>query len=73
MPYIMKQGCKALTEHIEEGRQSIRDMESDIAQNTPQLFYIYADASESEQELLLVMYLVLSGSVFFLTYIRSII
>ncbi|KAJ3331590.1 hypothetical protein HDU76_002761 [Blyttiomyces sp. JEL0837] len=51
--YSFEVGCKALTDHIEEGRQSMRIMEAKISKNTPPLFVIYADASEQEQERLL--------------------
>ncbi|KAJ3407644.1 hypothetical protein HDV05_005324 [Chytridiales sp. JEL 0842] len=51
--YSFEFGCKALTEHIEEGRQSIRDMEIDVASFTPELFFKYAEASDLDRETLL--------------------
>lgn len=48
--YSYEHACKAITEHIEEGRQSLRELEADITSNTPPLFYSYVDASEQEQD-----------------------
>ncbi|KAJ1555215.1 hypothetical protein HK405_002972, partial [Cladochytrium tenue] len=48
--YSYEHACKAITEHIEEGRQSIRELEIDIAANTPPLFCTYTAGSAEERE-----------------------
>ncbi|KAJ1567808.1 hypothetical protein HK405_004675 [Cladochytrium tenue] len=48
--YSYEHACKAITEHIEEGRQSIRELEIDIAANTPPLFCTYTAGTAEEQE-----------------------
>ncbi|KAJ3206350.1 hypothetical protein HDU82_004552 [Entophlyctis luteolus] len=42
--------CKVLTDYVEEGRLSMKDLEEDISRNTPTVFYTYADASDSVQD-----------------------
>ncbi|KAI9339670.1 Spc7 kinetochore protein-domain-containing protein [Obelidium mucronatum] len=57
----LEETCKVLTEYVEEGRQSMRDLEADIEKNTPSLFYMYADACENTQDDLLVKFKLLKS------------
>ncbi|KAI8610516.1 Spc7 kinetochore protein-domain-containing protein [Chytriomyces sp. MP71] len=42
--------CKALIDHVEEGRQTMRDFETGIAKNSPPIFESYLKAPEEERD-----------------------
>ncbi|KAJ3217721.1 mRNA-capping enzyme subunit beta [Dinochytrium kinnereticum] len=42
-------GCKALAEHIKEGRNSMSQMEDEVLRETPAIFYEFIDSSNESQ------------------------
>ncbi|KAI9317343.1 Spc7 kinetochore protein-domain-containing protein [Zopfochytrium polystomum] len=47
---IYEEACKSLSKRIEEDRHSLRELEAEVTENTPPVFYDFFEASESEQE-----------------------